>query len=261
MCSKFAAISALIAAALAFASKSLEATSIYTIEQAVNLAQEHNPDILIGRKKMVEARGGFIEARSGYLPSLSSSGLYDKRQTQSETNLRQEDYNAIVKVEQNLYTGGAVASQVAIAQLNIAKANYELQEIANRVTMDVRIAFNELLLNRAKIRVREDSVRVLNEELKNQQEQLSAGMVSKLNVQRAEVALANEQPELFNAQTELKNSYLRLAELFGTDLPPGRRAPPFEISGELEYRPNHADLNDCLARADFNRPVIKAREK
>src|ERR1700746_2300974 len=258
---KFAAISMLIAAALAASPKALWALPVYTIDQAVAVAQEHNPEILIARKKVVGAHGGFIEARSGFLPSLTSSGLYDKRQTQSETNLRQEDYNAILRLEQNLYTGGAVTSQAAIAPLNTAKANYELQEIANRVTMDVRIAFNELLLNRAKIRVREDSVGVLNEELKSQQEQLSAGMVSKLNVQRAEVALANEEPELFNAQTELKNSYLRLAELFGTDVPPERQAPPFEISGELQYRPNHADLNDCLARANVNRPVIKARQK
>ena len=101
----------------------------------------------------------------------------------------------------------------------------------------------------------------LDEELKNQQERFSAGIVSKLNVQRAEVALANERPELFNTQTDLKNSYLRLAELFGTDLRPGAQTPPFEISGELQYRPNHADLNSCLARADASRPVIKARQK
>jgi outer membrane protein TolC len=237
------------------------AISAYTVEEAVAVAQDRNPEILIARKKVLAAHGGFIEARSGFLPSLTSSGLYDKRQTQSETNLRQEDYNAILRLEQNLYTGGAVTSQVAIAHLNIDKANYDLQEIASRVTMDVRIAFNELLLNRAKVRVREDSVRVLDEELKNQQEQLSAGIVSKLNVQRAEVALANERPELFSAQTELKNSYLRLSELFGADARPGAQSPPFEISGELQYRPNHADLNDCLARADTNRPVIKARQK
>jgi outer membrane protein TolC len=261
MCSKFAATSILIAIALATCSKSLHAMPVYGIEQAVALAQEHNPEIMIARKKVVAAHGGFIEARSGYLPWLSSSGLVDKRQTTSETNLRQEDYNAILKLEQNLYTGGAVSSQVAIAQLNIAKANYDLQETISRVTMDVRIAFNELLLNRAKVRVRENSVSVLDEELKSQQEQLSAGIVGKLNVQRAEVALANERPELFDAQTELKNSYLRLSELFGTDVHPGAQTPPFEISGELQYRPTHPDLNDCLARADANRPVIKAREK
>src|SRR6184192_703663 len=261
MCSKFAAISVLFAAALAISSKSLEATPSYTIEQAVDLAQEHNPEILIAQKKVIAARGDFIEARSGYLPWLSSSGLYDKRQTQSETNLRQEDYNAIVKLEQNLYTGGAVSSQVAIAQLNIAKANYDLQETISRVTMDVRIAFNELLLNRAKLRVHEDSVRVFEQELKGEQENFNAGIVGKLNVQRAEVALANERPEFFNAQTDLKNSYLRLAELFATDFPPGRQAPPFEISGQLEYRPNHPDLDECLARADANRGIFKARAK
>src|SRR5437016_6663114 len=258
---KFVAISMLIAAALPGLPKVVGAVPAYTIEQAVAVAQERNPDILIARKKVVGAHGGFIEARSGLLPSLTSSGLYDKRQTQSETNLRQEDYNAILRLDQNLYTGGAVTSQVAIARLSIDKANYELQEIASRVTMDVRIAFNELLLNRAKVHVREGSVRVLDEELKNQQEQLSAGIVGKLNVQRAEVALANERPELFSAETELKNSYLRLSELFGADVRPGAQSPPFEISGELQYRPNHADLNDCLARADANRPAIKAREK
>src|SRR5262245_54917469 len=149
MCSKFAAINLMIAAVLALSSQFVEALPAYSIEEAVAVAQERNPEILIAKKKVTAARGGFVEARSGYLPWLSSSGLYDKRQTQSQTDLRQEDYNAIVKLEQNIYTGGAVSSQVAIAQLNIAKANYDLQETITRVTMDVRIAFNELLLNRA----------------------------------------------------------------------------------------------------------------
>jgi outer membrane protein len=233
----------------------------YAIDEGVALAQAQNPEIAIARKKVQGARGGWIEARSGYLPSLSSSGLYDKRQQQSQTTLREEDYNATLRLEQNLYTGGAVTSQVAIARLNIEKQNYELQEIASRVAMDVRIAFNELLLNRAKVRVRQDSVRVLDEDLNGQQQSFSAGIVGKLNVQRAEVALANERPELFNAQTQLRNSYLRLGDLFGADAGPGAKVAPFEVSGELQYQPNHPDLNECLARADANRSVIKARQK
>src|SRR5437667_1027099 len=233
----------------------------YDVEQAVALAQAQNPDIAIARKKIIGARGGLIEARSGFLPSLTSTGLYDKRQQQSQSQLRQEDYNATLKLEQNLYTGGQVTSQRAIGHLNIEKQNYELQETASHVAMDVRIAFNDLLLNRAKVRVRQVSVRVLDEEIKSQQQSFNAGIVSKLNVQRAEVALANEQPELFNAQTQLKDSYLRLGDLFGLEARPGTEAAPFEVSGELQYQPNHPDLNNCLARADANRPVIKARQK
>jgi outer membrane protein TolC len=260
MCLKLAAIGILIAT-LVVSSQAFSAVPTYTIEQAVALAEEHNPDILIARKKVQGARGGVLEARSGFLPWLTSDGLVDKRQQQSQSELRQEDYNVTLKLQQNLYTGGAVTSQMAIARLNLEKQNYELQEIASRVAMDVRIAFNELLLNRAKVRVRQGSVRVLDEELKNQQQSFSAGIVSNLNVQRAEVALANERPELFNAETQLKNSYLRLGDLFGAEVHLKGDAAPFEVSGELQYQSNHPDLNDCLARADANRPVIKARQK
>src|SRR5881398_2949323 len=256
---KFAAITTLIAAFSVWSHAF--GTPIYTIEQAVAVAQAHNAEIEIARKKVQGAHGGWVEARSGYLPSLSSTGLVDKRKQKTETRLRDEDYNAILKLEQNLYTGGAVSSQVSIARLNIEKQNYELQETASRVAMDVRVAFNELLLNRAKVGVRQNSVRVLEEELKSQQQSFSAGIVGNLNVQRAEVALANEQPELFNSQTQLKNSYLRLGDLFGTEVSLRGETAPFEVSGELQYQANHPDLNDCLARADANRPVIKARQK
>jgi outer membrane protein len=233
----------------------------YTIDQGVSLAEDQNPEIIIARKKIEAARGGLIEARSGYLPSVVSSGFADKRQTQSQTTLRQEDYSATVRALENVYTGGAVSSQVAIAVLNIEKQTYELQETTNRVSMDTRIAFYDLLLNRAKVRVREDSVRVLEEESKAQEERQRAGIVGTLNVRRAQVALANERPELINAQTELKNSYLRLGELFGIDSRTDSEQLAFEVAGQLQYEARHPDLNECLARADTERPAIKIREK
>src|SRR2546429_6148726 len=128
---KFVAISMLIAAALPGLPKVVGAVPAYTIEQAVAVAQERNPDILIARKKVVGAHGGFIEARSGFLPSLTSSGLYDKRQTQSETNLRQEDYNAILRLDQNLYTGGAGSPPTAIPPLDNDTAKHEHSDIAH----------------------------------------------------------------------------------------------------------------------------------
>ena len=233
-------------------------TSTYSIGGAVALAQAHNPEIAIARKKLQGARGGMIEARSGYLPSVVSTGLFREHQYQSDTQLRNEDYNASVRIVQNLYTGGAVTSQVAIARLNLEKENFELQAVLNRVTMDVRIAFNEILLNRAKVGVHEQSVAVLQEELKTQQDRLRAGLAGQLNVGRAEVALANERTESIDAQTQLKNSYLRLGELLGPSFGPNSPNSQFEVSGQLEYQPHRPDLNECLARADRERPEIRA---
>jgi outer membrane protein TolC len=229
----------------------------YDVDQTVALALAQNPEIAIARKKVQAARGGVVEARSGFLPSVVSSGLLRQREHQADSRLRDEDYNVSVRVVQSLYTGGATASQLAIARLNVEKEELELQALLNRVAMDVRVSFSELLLNRAKIRVYAQSVNVLQEELKTQQERLAAGTVGQLNVRRAEVALANEQPQLIDAQTQLKSSYLRLAELVGMPSWPAN----FEVTGQLQYQPLYPDMNACLARADVERPEIKAREK
>jgi outer membrane protein len=229
----------------------------YDVEEAVSVAQARNPDLIIARKKVQAARGGVTEARSGFLPALVSSGLFREREHQQESRLRDEDYSASLRVVQNLYTGGAVSNQVAIARLNLQIQELELQATAQRVAMDVRIAFNELLLNRAKISVEEQSVSVLQEEAKSQQQRFNAGTVGQLDVRRAEVALANEQPALIDARTQLMNSFLRLQELLGLE----SSARAFEAMGELEYHAGHPDLANCLARADTQRPEIIEKQK
>ena len=87
----------------------------------------------------------------------------------------------------------------------------------DRVTMDVRSTFYELLFNRAKVKVREQALDVFRGELKAQEERLRAGTVGQLNVRRAEVALANEEAELINAQTQVRLSFLHLGELLGAN--------------------------------------------
>jgi outer membrane protein TolC len=244
---------------LAWVSRASSAAPEYTVEDAVAVARKQNTEIQIAAKQLEAAHGGVIEARSGFLPSVISTGLLRRREAQVSSRLRPEDYDASLRVVQNLYTGGAISSQLAIARLNEEKRTLEYQALVNRVAMDVRLAFYELQLNRAKIRVREQSVGVFQEELKTQRERLSAGIVGALNVSRAEVALANEQPELIDAQTRLQNSYLRLSELIGVDSrSPG--ASRFEAAGQLQYHPRHPDLNECLAYADVTRPEIRARE-
>lgn len=232
----------------------------YTVEQAVALAMQQNAEIAIARKQVEAAHGGTIEARSGYLPSVVASGLFRKRERQEESRLRTNDYNGSARVVQNLYTGGAVTAQVSIARLIEEKRALELRAIEDRVAMDVRVAFYDVLLSRAKVGVREQSVRVLEEELKTQRERLSAGTVGELNVRRAEVAVANEQPELIDAETRLQNSHLQLATLLGIETQNGTTAPAFDAAGQLRYLGQKPDLNECLAYADVERPEIKSRQ-
>ena len=231
-----------------------------SLEEAVALAKKQNPEIVIAQKQLEAARGGKIEARAGYLPSVVSSGLLRKRERAEESRLRDDDYNASLRVVQNVYSGGANGARLQIARLIEEKRALELAAVTGRVAMDVRIAYNELLLNRAKIGVREQAVRVLQEELKAQTERFVAGTVGELNVRRADVALANEQPQLIGAETSVQNSYLRLNELCGIQTNSRSRAQPIEATGRLEYRPKRPDLSESLAYATVHRPEMRARE-
>ena len=230
----------------------------YTVEDAVVAAKKGNAEILMAAKQLEAAKGGVVEARAGYLPSVVSTGLVRKRERAEASRLRSDDYEASLRIVQNVYTGGAISSQLAIARLIEQRRALEYQALVNRVSMDVRLAFYDVLLNRAKIRVREQSVRVFEEELKAQRERFETGTVGSLNVSRAEVALANEQPELIDAQTRLQNSELRLGQLLGVDA----SGKPLSMAavGQLEYAPKHPDLTECLAYADVTRPEIRARE-
>jgi outer membrane protein TolC len=230
----------------------------FTVDEAVATARKQNPEILMAAKQLEAAKGGVTEARSGFLPGVVSTGLLRKRETVESSRLRPNDYEASLRVVQNVYTGGAISSQLTIARLIEKKRALEYQALVNRVSMDVRMAYYDVLLNRAKIRVREQSVGVYEEELKTQKERLEAGLVGTLNVSRAEVALANEQPELIDAQTRLQNSELHLAQLIGLDA--SGKPITAETSGQLQYAPKHPDLSECLAYADVERPEIRARQ-
>ncbi|MBA2270602.1 MAG: TolC family protein [Chthoniobacterales bacterium] len=231
-----------------------------SIEEAVALAKERNPEIMIARKQIDAARGGTMEARAGYLPSVVSNGHLRKREQQGDSRLREDDYNASLRIVQNVYSGGANAARMRIARLTEEKRLLELAAVTDRVAMDVRIAYSELLLNRAKIGVREQSLRVLQEELKAQQERFVAGTVGELNVRRADVALASEQPELVDAEMRLQNSFLRVNELIGVQTSTKSRVQAFETSSRLQYRPVHPDLTESLAYATISRPEIRSRE-
>lgn len=248
-----------VAAAIALASPAAGARSL-SVEEAVAVAKKQNLEIAIARKQLDAARGGVVEARSGYLPSVVSNGLLRKREQQTQSRLREEDYSASLRVVQNLYSGGANAARLKIARLVEEKRRLELAAITDRVAMDVRVAYYELLLNRAKIGVREQSTRVLQDELRAQQERFVAGTVGELNVRRADVALATEQPELIDAEMRLQNSFLRVHELLGMQTSTSARVKAFEATDRLQYRPVHPDLTESLAHATTSRPEIRARE-
>jgi outer membrane protein TolC len=122
----------------------------------------------------------------------------------------------------------------------------------------VKTQFYQVVVNRELIKVQEQSVHLLESQLKDQQNRFEAGTVPRFNVLQAEVALYNQIPLLITAQNNYRIAQLQLAKTIGLDFNPLRgENPPLEVVGEMPYNPRTIALVDAIELGKQRRPFLK----
>ncbi len=254
---------AAILAALAVLPLRAESTS--TLADCLALARRQNPDVLIAAKLVEQARGNVTVAKAGAIPALRADG-YIQRRERSLANSggpnvnRPEDYYFNTSLTQNLYSSGAVRGRIAISKMGeqIALENY--RTALDATTLAVKLAFYQVLASQQQVGIRREAVNLLDQQLRDQEGRLKAGTVSSLNVTRAQVSLANERPALFQAENELANARIALAQVLGLKVTAGHPAPEFSLRGSLDGGGGAPDLAGSLAKAKATRAEIRARQ-
>src|SRR5438046_1036383 len=118
--------------------------------------------------------------------------------------------------------------------------------------------FYQVIVNRELIIVQEESVRLLESQLKDQQNRFEAGTVPRFNVLQAQVQLSNQIPNLIEARNNYRISVLQLAKTLGIDFNPARGiAAPIRVLGELTYIPRKVDFLAAIVEGKRNRPFLK----
>jgi outer membrane protein len=237
----------------------------YTLQQCIDHALDDNSDVLVVRKHLEEAAGAIVEARAGFLPNVTSYGNYERLQTDYATlggaaNNRTDVWHVNIRLTETIYAGGAVRARMDIARLAKQSRMLDYQTTVDRVILDVRLAFYDILRNQSDVAVHQQAVNFLTEQVKNERARLEVGTGQKLNVLRAEVNLALEQSALVDSRTRFRNSYLRLSELLMIPYSIDQDQVPFEIDGTLAYEKTTLELGDCLTRALSQRPELTTRE-
>jgi outer membrane protein len=129
----------------------------------------------------------------------------------------------------------------------------------------VRVAYFDVLVAGQQIIVQEASVNLLNRELEDQQRRFDAGTVPRFNVLRAEVAAANQRPNLIRARNAYRIAKNNLANLLGYNLPREIWEDiPLQLTDKLEATPYQIDLPSAIAQAMEKRPelgVLRKAEK
>ena len=182
-----------------------------SLADALNTALLQNATILKAQNDLQASHGLVVQTRAVALPQLTASGQYkytDPNDIEGfipGSTLPNENWNTGIQISQAVYEGGKLIAAIKAADATKQQALAQYQTAVANALLTVQTAYYDVLLAEQQIAVQESSVKLLEKELEDQQHRLDAGTVPKFNVLRAEVAVANERPNLISA----RNNYRR----------------------------------------------------
>lgn len=244
------------------------------IDEVVQYALAHNPDILTAVQNIQRASGNYINVRAGLLPKLNVQPGY----TWLDPNIQNgqkapgassggipsvqvnQAWNINFQGTQLLYDGWKTPALTEAAKLSEQIAYFQLRQTIDRVVADVVRQFYQVVLNRALVIANEQQVALYSTQVTDQQSRYDAGTVPRFNVLQAQVQMANAMPPLIAAENNLRVSLFRLVQLIGMDYPNIQNVKiPFDVNGELGYYPRKIDENASIHTALQRNPSLKAQ--
>jgi outer membrane protein TolC len=226
---------------------------------AIRYAVDHNYLILQSREQIRQQEGVIIQVESASIPNVSANGGYQRNQASISGSYPAEtsEWEIQLKATQALFAGGGIKSSIQGAKLGRDAAVAQLQGTINAALLDVRTRFYNVLLAREKVGVQEENVKLFERELQDAQNQFKAGSVSNFEVLRAEVSLANAQPDLITARNDYRIAIEQLRQSLGVPAGPRGTATVFpEVVGSLDVTPESYELEAALTSAHEHRPEL-----
>jgi len=238
-----------------------------SLADALNTALLRNAAILKAQNDLEASHGLVVQTRAVALPQVSASGQYKYTDPSAiegffGSTQPNENWNVGIQLVQSIYEGGKLVAAIRAADATKQQALAQYQTSVADTLLTVRLAYYDTLLAAQQITVHEASVVLLQKELEDQQHRLDAGTVPKFNVLRAEVAVANERPNLIRARNQYRIAKNNLANLLGYNLPRDIwENIPLNLTDTLEAAPYEVNLPDAIQQALARRTELTALRK
>jgi outer membrane protein len=222
----------------------LPAARAMTVAEAVDYAMQHNRDILTMQEQVSERKSLVLQARSEALPQVNfAASSYRMRDpgflnsTFGQQILRggtgsesfpipieailprpQTFYDMNMSFSQPVYTWGKVSNAIQLAHLGISDIGLRLENARQGVAFQVTGSYYNVLLAEETIAMYEKSLEVRRRYLKQTQDFFDVGDATRLDMLRAEAALAASEPGLLEARHSLVQARKRLNFQLGRSL-------------------------------------------
>ncbi|HEY5453679.1 MAG TPA: TolC family protein [Polyangia bacterium] len=278
------AVAALVAAASPRATFA-QAERVLTLEQALEMGKKRNKNMAVDRARLAQVQTTLSSAWALLLPTIAAQGRYTRNyhefnfggagifdefgnpvrdmaglQVHSPSLLIQpvNQLDAVVSFNAPLIVPAAYPGLKSVkANIAAAEANYDLSE--TNVLYAIANAFYAAAISDEVLVARKSSIDVARATLDNAKTRLAAGTVTKVDVDRAELALLRNQQLEREAAQGRAQSYRGLATLIQIDgpfrvkAPETLGAPPAEqpLENVLQLRPEFRSLELTARAADL----------
>ena len=154
-----------------------------------------------------------------------------------------------VQLTQPLFEGFQNLNAIRQAKATVQAAREALRTVEQTVLLDATTAYVNVVRDQAVVRLRENDVSVLTEQLKATKDRFDVGEVTRTDVAQAEARRSDALATLAFAQANLKTSRASYEQIIGH--PPGNLVTPPSILHMLPQT-----LNDAMTLGDGENPLI-----
>lgn len=228
-----------------------------TLDQALEIADRRNRDILKAKEFFRQVEGRYVEERAAALPQLTLTGKAVRQEDKSQMALagglfstRQDSYASEVGLSQALFTWGKVGAAIRAAEKGFATADERLRISRQDARLDTATAFYDILLTREQHAIARQNLAQKERHLDEARRRYDAGVATDYDVLAAQVAVENARPEVIRTENLVRTARDRLRFFLALE-------EDIDVSGTLETAiavlPGYAE---ALATARKRRPEL-----
>ncbi len=211
------------------------------LDEAIDLALQHNPGIKTQKYRTESARAGWREARGKRLPNLSAEGtarhnLDDQRlvgaRAPGEPGTWSDDqFGADLVLELPLFTGGRLVNRASAARLLSEASLNRLGRTRKETVFNVTSTFYAILEQRQVIDSLRFSRKAVTRQKKKIQDMIDVQKGVKVDLLRVRVRLADIEQQIITEENRLDALHRLLAKQLGLETEQ-KRLP---VKGELRF--------------------------
>jgi outer membrane protein/protease secretion system outer membrane protein len=257
------AVTTLVAAGPVAQAVAQESGPTLTLEQALQMGRKRNRSVIAERAKLLQAQTSVEQGWAALFPTVAAQGKYTHNNAKAEFAFPGTTTSFLIQPVDQLDGSINVAAPLIVpaaypaleavkATARAADASYQVSEA--QVLLSVAQTYCAAAVSDEVLLARRSNVLVNQATLKNAQVRFSAGSVTKVDVDRAELALVQAQQAERSAVFGQQKTYRALGTLIQQPLPfqvvtpnlPPEAHDERDLDRALQLRPEFRALQESL---------------